>query len=97
MQAHDPNQSSLATPGPAELQRPPLTSTGAGDSDAGGAVSADDVHLAELVRSLRSLAGDSPEWQARMEQMARSVASGSFRVDAQGTASKIVSDALQRP
>ena len=36
----------------------------------------DDVHLSELVRSLRSLAGDSPERQERIEQIARAYAQG---------------------
>jgi flagellar biosynthesis anti-sigma factor FlgM len=57
------------------------------------AASSDDIHLSELVRSLRSLAADSPERQARMEQIARSYASGTYQVDAQATASKIIDDA----
>lgn len=56
----------------------------------------DDIHLSELVRCLRSLAADSPERQARMEQIARSYASGTYRVDAQATASKIIDDAFRR-
>jgi flagellar biosynthesis anti-sigma factor FlgM len=60
------------------------------------AVSQDDVHLSELVRSLRSLAADSPERQARLEQMARSYASGTYQVDTGGTASKIIDDAFKR-
>jgi flagellar biosynthesis anti-sigma factor FlgM len=57
--------------------------------------SPDDVHLSELVRSLRSLAADSPERQARLEQIARSYANGTYSVDAGGTASKIVDDAFE--
>jgi anti-sigma28 factor (negative regulator of flagellin synthesis) len=53
------------------------------------------VHLSELVRSLRSLAADSPQHQTRMEQIARSVGNGSYSIDTQGTASQIVNDALQ--
>jgi anti-sigma28 factor (negative regulator of flagellin synthesis) len=60
------------------------------------AESSDDIHLSELVRSLRSLAGDSPERQARIEHIARSYASGAYRVDAQSTASKVIDDALRR-
>jgi anti-sigma28 factor (negative regulator of flagellin synthesis) len=55
----------------------------------------DDRHLSELVRCLRFLAADSPERQARIEQLARSYASGAYRVDPQATASKIVDDALR--
>ena len=58
-----------------------------------GAESGDDIHLSELVRSLRSLAADSPERQARIEQIARSYASGTYQVNAQATASKIIDDA----
>jgi flagellar biosynthesis anti-sigma factor FlgM len=57
--------------------------------------SADDVHLSELVRSLRSLAAESPERQARLEQIARSYANGTYHVDTRATASKIVDDAFE--
>jgi anti-sigma28 factor (negative regulator of flagellin synthesis) len=48
-----------------------------------------------LVKSLRSLAAESPERQARIEQIARSYANGTYQVDSQATASKIVDDAFQ--
>lgn len=70
--------------------------TGSSHSPATGqAASGDDIHLSELVRSLRSLAADSPERQARIEQLARSYASGSYHVDPQATAAKIIDDAFQ--
>lgn len=74
-----------------------LTPAGASSADASsvGATSGDDIHLSELVRSLRSLAADSPERQARIEQIARSYASGTYQVDPQATAGKIIDDALQ--
>ena len=50
----------------------------------------DDVHFSELVRSLRSLAADSPERQERLEQIARSYANGTYKVDAEATASGII-------
>jgi flagellar biosynthesis anti-sigma factor FlgM len=53
----------------------------------------DDVHLSELVRSLRSLAAESPERQERLEQIARAYANGTYEVDAGATAAKIVDDA----
>ena len=56
--------------------------------------SADDVHLSELVRSLRSLAADSPERQERIEQIARAYASGSYKVDADAVAAKIIDDGI---
>ena len=57
----------------------------------------DDVHLSELVRSLRSLVPDSPERQERIEQIARAYANGTYQVDADATASKIIDDSLQYP
>lgn len=56
----------------------------------------DDVHLSELVRSLRSLAADSPERQARLEQIARAYASGAYQVDAHAVAGKIIDDSIER-
>jgi anti-sigma28 factor (negative regulator of flagellin synthesis) len=53
------------------------------------------VHLSELVRSLRSLAADSPERQERLEQIARACANGTYEVDAEATASKVIDDALR--
>jgi anti-sigma28 factor (negative regulator of flagellin synthesis) len=55
----------------------------------------DDVHLSELVRSLRSLAADSPERQERLERIARAYAAGTYEVDADATAGRIIDDALQ--
>ena len=55
----------------------------------------DDIHLSELVRSLRSLVPDSPERQERLEQIARAYASGAYEVDPEATAGKMVDDALR--
>ena len=57
--------------------------------------SSDDVHLSELVSSLRSLAADSPERQAKIEQLARAYASGAYAVDSQATAGAIIDDAIR--
>ncbi|MEO8100181.1 MAG: flagellar biosynthesis anti-sigma factor FlgM [Acidobacteriota bacterium] len=65
-----------------------------GDAPVGDG-SGDDVHLSELVRSLRALAADSPETQARIEQIARTYAQGSYKVDAEATAAGIIDDAIQ--
>ena len=75
-----------------QTQQTRAAAAGAGASAAGGA-STDDVHLSELVRSLRSLASDSPERQARIEQLARSAANGSYQVDPQATADGVINDA----
>jgi flagellar biosynthesis anti-sigma factor FlgM len=96
MKVNDPNLASLASTGATKTQetasagaRPahaPVTQTPSGN---------DDVHLSELVRSLRSLAAESPERQARIEQIARSYADGTYKVDTKETASKVIDDALE--
>jgi anti-sigma28 factor (negative regulator of flagellin synthesis) len=55
----------------------------------------EDVHLSELVRRLRWLASNSPERQARIEQIARSYANGTYRPNPEATASKILDDGLE--
>ena len=67
-----------------------------GTSRTGGG-SRDDVHLSELVRSLRALAADSPERQAYVDQIERTYASGNYQVAAGATAGKIIDDALNYP
>jgi len=78
---------------------PPLDATDPSGRNQPGRSSgvADDVHLSELVRSLRSLVPDSPERQERIEQLARAYADGTYKVDAEATASKIIDDSLQYP
>jgi flagellar biosynthesis anti-sigma factor FlgM len=99
MKVHDSNLNSLANTnassaasGAREAQR--IGQRGASVSDANSTGSGDDVHLSELVRSLRSLASDSPERQARIEAITRAYASGTYRVDAEATASGIIDDAV---
>jgi len=72
------------------------TAVRSGNAPTSGASIGDDVHLSELVRSLRSLASDSPERQAKLEELARTYATGHYRVDAAATASKIIDDALEK-
>ena len=66
----------------------------AGAGSTGTSGGNDDVHLSELVRTLRSLAADSPERQARIEQLARSYVNGNYHVDSQATADGLISDSL---
>jgi flagellar biosynthesis anti-sigma factor FlgM len=99
MKVNDPNLSSLGnaslgTTGVAGTQQAGQTSRSQNTTTGAGGLS-DDVHLSELVRSLRSLAADSPERQAKIEQLARSYASGTYQVDPKATASKIVDDAFE--
>lgn len=99
MKINDPNLTSLASIGTAATQAPPRSSQINADVNplsSSTSSSPDDVHLSELVRSLRSLASDSPERQNRIEQLARSYARGSYSVDAQATAGAIISDATKK-
>lgn len=104
MKVNDPNLSSLgnasmgttgATTGVSGTQQAGRPADVAGAATGSNASSNDDVHLSELVRSLRSLAADSPERQARLEQLARSYANGTYQVDSQATASKMIDDAQE--
>jgi anti-sigma28 factor (negative regulator of flagellin synthesis) len=51
--------------------------------------------MSKLVRSLRSLAADSPERQERIEKIARAYAQGAYEMDAESTAGKLVEDAIK--
>lgn len=99
MKVNDPNLSSLAATDTSRTQT--ARSTGAGRyvaqnlTTSGAGASSDDIHLSELVRSLRALAPDSPDRQARIEQIARDYSNGTYRVDAQATASRIIGDATE--
>ena len=81
MNVNDTNRSSLGSS--AATARAPLADAYAGD-----------FHLAELVRTLRSLVADSPERQAKMEGLMRAYAAGELRVDAEATASAMIDDAM---
>lgn len=95
MKVNDSNLTPLPSTGTAGTQETARTgqSSRTGSTQTGAASSTDDVHLSELVKSLRSLAAESPERQAQLESIARSYASGSYSVDAGATASKIIDDA----
>ena len=95
MKVNDPNLSSLTSTQASRAQQAERTSANA--SNVRGSTPSDDVHLSELVRSLRALAADSPERQAHLEQIARAYANGSYKVDAEATAAKIIDDAVQYP
>ena len=56
--------------------------------------STSDGHLAELVRSLCALAGDSPERQAKIKSLMRAYATGNLQVNAEATASAMIDDAF---
>jgi flagellar biosynthesis anti-sigma factor FlgM len=96
MKVNDPNLASLAATGASQTRdigRAGSSGGARGPAQSGATGVTDKIHLSELVRSLRSLAADSPERQARIEQIARDYANGSYKVDAQATASKIIDDA----
>ncbi len=110
MKVNDPNLSSLGSAGgsggiagsagtrgataPARTGASGLGASGLGAGGTGAAGN-DDVHLSELVRSLRSLAAESPERQAKIEALTRAYASGGYQVDSQATASAIIGDATK--
>jgi negative regulator of flagellin synthesis FlgM len=95
MKVNDPNLSSAAAGAPGAKQAERTGKAGRADEPrANGAAAGDDVHLSELVRSLRSLAAESPERQERIEQIARAYAEGNYKVDAEAVAEKIIDDAL---
>lgn len=95
MKVNDPNLSSLGIGNTARSQESAWTGQGTRSGGTSNSVLNDDVHLSELVRSLRSLAAESPERQARLEQIARSYANGAYHPDASATASKIIDDAQE--
>lgn len=98
MKVNDSNLPPLASTVASQTQATTRSGQAARSQDSappGGAAPGDDIHLSELVRSLRSLAADSPERQARIEQLARAHAGGTYSVDAHATASKIIDDAFQ--
>ena len=104
MKVNDPNLSSLGTnnlasTGASGTQQTTRSGQTARTADTAGAnaTSGDDIHLSELVRSLRSLAADSPERQAHIEQIARAYADGTYKVDPEATAAKMIDDAFQHP
>src|SRR5580698_10137762 len=86
---------STGTSGTQETARTGQSSSAGSTSATTGTGANDDVHLSELVKSLRSLAAESPERQAKLESLARTYASGSYTVDAGATASKVIDDALE--
>ena len=94
---NDPNSPSLDSAGVARSPDTERTAAAARSANPQGnsRASTDGVHLSELLRSLRSLAADSPDRQAKLEQIARTYAKGEYKVDAQATASKIIDDAVR--
>lgn len=96
MKVNDSISTSLTSTGTSGTQETARTGQGsnAGASQTTGTSSNDDVHLSELVKSLRSLAAESPERQNKLESLARSYANGSYTVDAGATSSKIIDDAF---
>lgn len=98
MKVNDSISTSLnptGTSGTQETTRTSTTQSTTTTSSTSSTTSNDDVHLSELVKSLRSLAAESPERQAKLESLARSYANGSYTVDAGTTASKIIDDAFE--
>jgi flagellar biosynthesis anti-sigma factor FlgM len=100
MKVNDSNLISTTSSGDTARAQEAARTASAARTQADGSAAAgfgqDDVHLSELVRSLRSLAADSPERQAKIEQLTRAHASGNYKVDVQATASAIIDDAFKQ-
>jgi flagellar biosynthesis anti-sigma factor FlgM len=97
MKVNDPNLSPAGATGAAHASEAARAkaaerSAAASAASASASTSGDDVHLSELVRSLRSLAAESPERQAKIEHLARAYAAGSYQVDAEATASAVIQE-----
>lgn len=95
MKVSNSNVSAQGAAGASPTPQTERSGPASGNTTATQASTSDDVHLSELVRSLRSLAADSPDRQNKIEQLTRSYASGSYQVDAQATAGAIISDATK--
>ena len=98
MKANDRSLSAGGTATASRMRKTVRTGTAgqSGNAVPNGATMSDDVHLSELVRSLRSLASDSPERQAKLEELARLYAAGDYAIDAEATAAKIIDDAIEK-
>lgn len=95
MKVNDPNLSPAGVTGAAHASetgraKAAERSTVAAAENSTASASGDDVHLSELVRSLRALAAESPERQAKLEHLTRAYAEGSYKVDPEATAAAIV-------
>ena len=98
MKVNDPNLASAGSAGASRAHETTRTGTAGRPANAPqqAPVHGDDVHLSELVRSLRSLASDSPERQARLEELARVHAHGTYKAHPEAVASKIIDDAIEK-
>jgi flagellar biosynthesis anti-sigma factor FlgM len=70
-------------------QQPPST-----DSVASGE-SQDNVELSSLTNHLQMLASDSPEREARLEELSRLVEAGKYEVDSGEVSRRIIEEGLQ--
>jgi anti-sigma28 factor (negative regulator of flagellin synthesis) len=97
MNVNEPNRSSVGSSAASARARQTVPTPPAHSSEEqspAAPASAEDIHLAELLRTLRSLAADSPERQAKIEGLVRAYASGDLQVDADATASAIIDEAV---
>jgi flagellar biosynthesis anti-sigma factor FlgM len=60
----------------------------------GGVAQDDHVQLSNLAESVQSLEPDSAAAQARLEQLAKIVASGKYQPDLESVADKLIDDAI---
>lgn len=68
--------------------------TGAGAAS-GGSDAGDAVQLSELAKSLKALDANSAEREARVEELAKAVQSGSYQTDPAAIASSLVESGFE--
>jgi flagellar biosynthesis anti-sigma factor FlgM len=73
----------------------PAAAPGKETAPAAAGDGSDGVQISDLVRNLRTLAAETPEREAHIDNIARAYARGAYQVDAEATARGIVDDALK--
>ena len=97
MKVNDPNLQGPSGLGSTGVSKSGRTAAPGGSAAPAGAASGDGkdgVELSGLAQTLRSLAVDSPERQAKLEALAKAYAQGNYAVDVDATAGGIIQDAL---
>jgi flagellar biosynthesis anti-sigma factor FlgM len=95
MKVNDPNLQGPSGLTSAGVAKPAQTGRSAPGGAAPRADGSDGVALSGLAQTLRSLDVDSPERQAQVASLAKAYAQGAYKVDAEATATGIISDALK--
>ncbi len=94
MKINDPSAGALSA---SKLNQTPMTGVSSRGGRPGGTSGSgdDQVQLSSLASMMQSLASDSPDRTARIQQLAFQVQSGNYHVDAAQLSSSMVSAALR--